>query len=364
MKRKWPMAVAFAVAGIGLAWLVWRPGFVDVPDGARPAGGSNVSSRGAGSSIDSRDTMRHQGAGNVIRTQAAAPPTLFGEYLKSKDRRALYDRLEGSPEGQTAEGRFVRYQLLRDCAKVSDDKAYRFTGWRPGPATRDEFVNGIALTDPNRDRRIAAYDAFQADRCGTLSDVNIAYTDLMALLQSSAAAGDPRARAVSVEQQLWESRRANGGSWIRDGGVTVTDAQFDTLRQAASTRDPEAIRVTGRVLSNSWSDYALRIGPEQEPVDPRPFVNAWLVLACEYGAPCGADTPRMQQACAYEGRCDAQSFPDYLSFYQSSPYDSQVLTRYRGIIRDAIESGNWSQIQVIRGQPPAVQRPTFVPGPR
>ena len=364
MKRKWPMAVALAVAGVGLAWLVWRPGSVDAPDGTRPAGAISASSRSAASSIESRETMRRPGANGAARTPAAAPPTLFGEYLKSKDKRALYDRLEGSPEGQTAEGRFVRYQLLRDCAKVSDDKSYRFTGWRPGPATREEFVNGIAMTDPNRDRRIAAYDAFQVDRCGTLSDVNIAYPDLMALLQGAAAAGDPRARAVSVEQQLWESRRANGGSWIRDGGVTVTDAQFDALRQAASTRDPEAIRVTGRVLSNSWSDYALRIGPEQEPVDPRPFVNAWLVLACEYGAPCGTDSPRMLQACALQGHCDAMNFPDYVYYYGSTPYDSQLLTQYRQILRQGIETGNWNQLTVVRGQPPGGNRITFVPGPR
>jgi len=361
MKRVWIFPVVVAV-GAALAWLAWRPATDESAD-IRKAGQRAAQPRVAGSAFDSHAPAR-SGTSAVVARAPSGPPTLFGEYLKSTNYRALYDRLANSSEGETAEGRLVRYQLLRDCANVTDDKSYRYRGWRPGPATREEFVAGIAMTDPNRDRRIAAYDAFNANHCGTLSEVTIAYADLKALLQGAAAAGDPRARAIAVEQQLWETRRESGGSWVRDGGVTVSDAQFETLKQSAGSRDPEAIRVTGRVLSNSWSDYALRVGPDGQPVDPRQFVNAWLVLACEYGAPCGADTPRMQQACAYEGRCDAQSYPDYLSYYQSSPYDSQLLARYRGIIRDAIESGNWSQIQLVRGQAPAVQRPTFLPGPR
>ena len=63
----------------------------------------------------------------------------------------------------------------------------------------------------------------------------------------------------------------------------------DQLRQIAGTRDPEAIRVAGRIMANSWQDYALRVGPGQLPVEQRAFVNAFLVLSCEFGAPCGTD---------------------------------------------------------------------------
>jgi hypothetical protein len=178
--------------------------------------------------------------------------------------------------------------------------------------------------------------------------------------------GDPRARALAMEQELWDARRAGGGGWRgnRDGGVTLSDTQVETIKQLAATRDPEAIRVAGRMLANSWHDYALRVGPDQEPVEPRAFMNAWLVVACEYGAPCGADSPRLLQACAMQGHCDAMNFPDYLYYYGSSPHDSQLLVRYRALVRDALETGNWSQLSVVRGQPPANNRLTFVPGPR
>jgi hypothetical protein len=38
--------------------------------------------------------------------------------------------------------------------------------------------------------------------------------------------------------------------------------------------------------------------------------------------------------------------------------------QYRSVLRTAIETGNWSQVNVVRGLPPPPNRMTFVPGPR
>ena len=72
----------------------------------------------------------------------------------------------------------------------------------------------------------------------------------------------------------------------------------------------------------------------------------------------------MQQACAMRGHCNAQSFPEYLYYYGSTPHDSTMLTQYREVVRHAIQTGDWSQISVVRGAPPPRNRITFVPGPR
>ena len=281
---------------------------------------------------------------------------LFNEYLAAKQYRELYDRLRASPEGQTAEGKLVLYELLRACATVTEGRRYQ---WRPQTPKRDDFVAGLAASDPMRDRRIAAYDEFTANRCQGFEGVSITQADLDKMLADSAAAGDPRAKAMQVELEQMIARRTQG----RDN-ATISDATIDTLRQVLSSKDPEAIRVAGRVLSNSWADYALRVGPDQQPIEPRAFMNAWLVLACEYGQPCGADTPRLQQACAFQGHCDAQNFVDYVYYYGSSPHDSQLLVQYRALLREAIETGNWSQLAVVRGLPPPSNRMNFVPGPR
>jgi hypothetical protein len=92
---------------------------------------------------------------------------------------------------------------------------------------------------------------------------------------------------------------------------------------------------------------AVRI--DQEPVENRVFMNAWQLLACEYGYPCGENNTRVLNACAFQGHCGVASYPDYLFYYGSSPYDSQLLDRYRTILRQAVDSGDWAALNVQRG---------------
>lgn len=353
------IAVFAALLVVG-AWLGLRPPQLEpIPaivetasaTAARPAQAAG-SSAPAGAS---GQTSRLRASIPVVAMPPPAP-TLFNEYLRAKSYRALYERLATSPEGQTPEGRLVLYEILRQCATITEG---RRPGFKPNPPKRDDFINGIPATDPQREQRIAAFDQYATDFCAGFEGVTLRQADLMKMLGDAAAAGDPRARALAMEQELWQARR--GG---RDGGVTLTDEQIAALRQIAGTRDPEAIRVAGRVLGNSWQDYQVRVGPDQLPVEQRAFMNAWLVLSCEFGAPCGSDTPRMLQACALQGHCNAQSYPEHLYYYGSTPHDSTLLTQYREILRQAIESGNWSQVSVVRGVPPTGNRMTFVPGPR
>lgn len=360
MTRRLVAALAIVAMVSGGAWLAMREG----PTPEQPAASAPTDAQRSASVTPG--TVSHPSAGRSaadplasIRPREPARRTLFGEYLAAPRYLSLYERLKGTPEGESPQGRLVMYEILRECATVNGGVPWPFGNRRWNQPKRDEFVAGIAATDPTRERRIAAYDRFNADRCAGLSGVMLSQDDLFKLLRDSAAAGEPAAQALGIEQDLWAARRASGTRT-----ASPSDAQIEALKQAAASRDPEAIRVTGRVLANGWSDYSLRVGPDELPVEPRPFVNAWLVLACEYGAPCGADTPRMLQACAFQGHCDAQSFPEYLAYYASTPHDSTLLMQYRSIIRTAIETGDWSQIHVLRGQPQAGNRTTFVPGPR
>jgi hypothetical protein len=56
--------------------------------------------------------------------------------------------------------------------------------------------------------------------------------------------------------------------------------------------------------------------------------------------------------CAYQGHCNATSLSDFIFYYGASPNDSQLMSQYREILRTAVETGNWSQLQVARGAPP------------
>jgi hypothetical protein len=347
-----PVAAALAVVG----WLALRadPPAVEVAAKANAPGAASTAAR---ESTDPRVTAVPSRPVAGLPPPSAPTPvraSLYNDFLKAREYRGVYDRLRNSAEGETAEGRLVLWEILKGCATITEGRRYN---WRPQVPKREDFIAGIAATDPNRDARIAAYDEFTANKCAGFEGVAITQAELDRLLASSAAAGDPRARALTIEQELWQARRSNG-----QNSVALSDSQIDTLKQLAATRDPEAIRVAGRVMSNVWADTSLRVG--QQPIEQRPFMNAWLVLACEYGQPCGSDTPRMQQACALQGHCNAQSFPDYLFYYSSSPHESQLLGQYRAVLRNAIDTGDWSQLLVVRGLPMPSARINFVPGPR
>lgn len=358
MNIRLPLAVLSVLFLGGVGWLASRPPAEVVSVASEAAGSAAKPASTRESGVTTFPAAPGGAAAQMPRgpSSRAASPTLFNEYLQAKSYRALYDRLRHSAEGETAEGRLVLWEILRNCATITEGRRYNY---RPPVPRREDFLASLAPGDPQRDRRIAAFEEFTANKCAGFEGIAVTQAELDRALAASAAAGDPRARALSLEQELWQQRRQQG----RDS-VALSDAHIDAIKDILRARDPEAIRVAGRVMSNSWADTTLRLGPEQQPIEQRAFMNAWLVLACEYGQPCGADTPRMQQACALQGHCDAQSYPDYLSFYASSPHDSQLLSTYRSVLRQAIESGDWSQISVVRGLPMQQGRINFLPGPR
>jgi hypothetical protein len=284
---------------------------------------------------------------------------LWNEYLRAKSFKAIYDRLANSAEGETAEGRYVLYDILRKCANVTERNT-RQPLVRTVEQRRDQFLASLPENDPQRDKRLAAFEEVAINRCAGLEGLAITQAALNNMLAQAAAAGDPKAQALSLEQALWAARRAEG-RWRSD--VAPTDDQVATLRGAIMSRDPEAMLIAGRVLSSSWHDFSLRIGDNQT-VEQRSFQQAWQLLACDYGYPCGDSNPRLLSACAYQGHCNAQTLPDYIYYYGASPYDSQLLSQYREVLRTAIETNNWSMLSVVRGPVPAQARATNnPPGP-
>ena len=226
--------------------------------------------------------------------------------------------------------------------------------WRaPSAETQEERRQQILASLPEGDPRLAqrleAYDKVTADPCAGLSGIVATEAELDQLLKGALAGGDPKARAWQVEQEMWQERRASG--LPRRAGATLTDDQLASIKDAFSSRDPEAIAIAGRVLANSFRDLTVRLGPDREVIENRAFMNAAQLLACEHGYPCGDNNAQVLNACAYQGHCGVASLPDYLFYYASSPYDAQLLDRYRTLLRQALDSGDWSALQVDRGNP-------------
>jgi hypothetical protein len=365
-----PATIAVIAVLAAGAWLILQP--PDLPEYAAAPAKSPVREVHATSSVASK-----LGAASVLsidpraKTKGNAQPsprrTLFNEFLKSKNYKAIYDRLKNSVEGKTAEGEYVLYQILARCATVTDR-----TGRQPVKSNmdqkRDDFVASIPESDPQRDKRIAAFDDVTANRCAGMEGVKVTQAELNQLLADAAAAGDAKAQALSIEQAMWAQRRAAGpdGNWGRDS-VTLNDAQVGQLRQLASSGDGEAMVIAGRVMAQNWHDYQVQIGNSGQPAENRALNQAFQLLACDYGYPCDDSNPRIQSACAYQGHCNAQNLADYIYYYGASPNDSQLMSQYEQVLRNAVQTNNWSQVQVIRGQPdPVLPNPPprfFPPGP-
>jgi hypothetical protein len=335
-----------AVAAIVAGWFLLQPPEMapPAPKAEAAAPGKNGHSTAASPAPVALPDVRPVALPVVPNTPTpVAKPTLFNEYLAAKSYRAIYDRLVNSGEGSSPEGKYVLYEILRRCAEVTE------RDWRR-PIQRP--------TVANRERRIAAYEQVAFNKCAGFEGVSITHADLNRMLAESAAGGDPKARAHTLELDLWSARRG-------DRRTTLTDEQFADLRQIAETKDPEAIMIAGRLMSNSWHEYAVRLVPDGPNVDPRAFHNAFLVLACEYGAPCDGNNARILQACAFQGHCDAGNLRDYLFFYGVSPHDSELIGQYRTLLRQAIETGDWGRFNIARGPlPSGAPRVFFGPGPR
>ena len=126
-----------------------------------------------------------------------------------------------------------------------------------------------------------------------------------------------------------------------------------------ASRDPDAIRAAGTILSNSFNDLAVQVG--DETVDGMASMQAWRLLACEYGMDCGPGDRQLVSACAFAGHCDATTVADLVYFYEISPSHAQQVDRYMQVFRDAIESENWSQVQFLRGPVAGPGRYMFSP---
>lgn len=351
------LVVAIVVAALA-AW-AWNA--YDTSSGA-PQAGTGIASAPTGSAsgvfngASATPPIATKSNGSVaIAPLVPAKLTLSGELALARNYRELYDRLANSAEGQTPEGQFVLYRILRACANVTDRR-----GRPPSRAITEEqretYLNTIADRDPSREKRLAAFEAINEDKCVGVAGVVTTEAELAQRLANAATAGSPGAKALQVEQEMWAERRANA-STVR-GGPTLTDAQIESLRTSLASKDPEALISAGRILANTFRDVSIRIGPNQLPVESRALTNALQMAACDFGHPCGDNNSRILNGCAFHGHCEAGNLRDYLAYYAASPHDVMLQEQYRQVIRTAITTGDWSALNFVRGPVPSFPRRT------
>ena len=171
-------------------------------------------------------------ASSGTSTARAITPSLQ-EFFLVRSYGPLHARLKNAT-ARTPEEQWMLAEILRRCAKVAADDSSGSGARRLGaPGTRERFVASIAPNDPDRDKRIAAFDAVNFDPCSELVGLTATRKDILALLEVGAAGGDPKARvALLLENVEDQFPRGPDGKQRTDFIPSLSDAQVETLRRA------------------------------------------------------------------------------------------------------------------------------------
>jgi hypothetical protein len=312
---------------------------------------------------------RRYGADVVLGIKPGAPSTAgrpasmprlspaMREYFEATALKPIYERLASS-RSRTAEENFLLAEIMDRCALIPGRPR---TPPRDASDERARFLATLSDKDPNRDKRVAAFEQMKASRCDGMESIAATEDEIRSLL--SQGVSDPKAKARLAEKDVAASVPGNRYGQQADGshrGLTITDAQLDALKQAAQSGDPMALTIAGRVLASTMDNLLIRTGDGQQPLDPRAFYEAWSLAACDAGLPCGAGSSRLLNACAMRGNCGAQDLREHLFYFDLSPQQSQRLAEYHGAVARATQTGDWSYFDFHRGQGPRGSMSIFI----
>jgi hypothetical protein len=284
---------------------------------------------------------------SLAGAKAARVSPLMAEMSRARSYKAIYDRLSAKTD-RTPEETYALAEILVRCGKGINPLGFQYRQRLGGEDRRRQFVDALPPNDPQRDRRIAAFDEVNHDFCAGLEGLDVKQADVRSLIASAAAAGDPRARVTQVTYEIWERPQQSKGV---PGPLTITDGQLDTLRSVLGSDDPEAVLAATRALYIPFVNLTLRTGPEQATLDWSAFNQAAHFMACDLGMACGRDAPELAYACAVHGHCGAADYREYAYLYMVTANTAQAIQQYYEQLYRA-RAGDWSYFTFHRGPSP------------
>jgi hypothetical protein len=282
-------------------------------------------------------------------TPSARPPiarvsAIAQEFRTTRDLKAFADGLSSRGDALGADERYFLAKTLEECQFVTsiteDLAAY-------SAKQRRQFLASLPTGDPLNEKRIAAYEAVDnTQRCLGFKDAHFSSRDIDALYSAAAAQGDARAQARIITAEL--SKNLGKGSGETTPASTASrpgdELSFSMLTQLLDSKDPEALLYVGQFLAQNAVTQQLRVGPNGEVPEPSAFLGGFSLVACDLGQDCTAINRDLQQACAFGGFCNAQSFEELYQNFLASPWAYSQAMRYRILIRTAIDQHNYGLI--------------------
>jgi hypothetical protein len=332
--------LAIVVAGIVLATVLMAR-----PDVA-PAAASKRAAAGESGDLPASSVLRinpRSSPGAPAPGPARTVPVVAADIAQLRSRKGwaeLYARVSAGP--QTPEALYIQAEIYSRCAKRPP------AGNAPAPVpqadAREKFIASLK-GDPNGEQRIAAYEKTKTDACEGLALGDFSKEKVAQMVAAAAAAGDPRAQA-------WQLARLIEGAYYdvqpHPQGYAVSDEQMESIRRLLASGDPGVLVDLQGILSSTLVDGNLRMGPNNERVDSNAMAAALTLVACDLGAQCGPDSQRLLMQCAMQGYCAANNMYDYTYFYESSPFQAQLMEQYRQALLQMANNRDFSGLRLIR----------------
>jgi hypothetical protein len=260
------------------------------------------------------------------------------EFRNARDLKAYADGLLARRASLSADENFYLAKALEECqfaTTINEDLA-AYSGKQ-----RREFLGKLPADDPKNGQRIAAYDSVDSSqRCLKFQGTRIVAKDIEDLYHAAAMQGDARAQGRMLVAEL----NKNISNRMPSDVQTAPVDDFSRITRLLESRDPEAILIVGQFLAQSALTNQLRIGPTGESPEPSAFLGAFSLVACDFGPDCVQLKPELQLACAHASYCDAETFEELYQNFMASPWVYVNAMRYRAIIRNAINTQDWSLI--------------------
>jgi hypothetical protein len=350
------IAAGIAIAGVAIGIAIYMRGNDEAPAVKAPL--EPPAKRAASDPGGSGGVMAAPVPVAVPKPPPAKPSArmsaLMVDITRGRNYKEILERLQAAQQ-RTPEENYALAEILARCAKGAEAAGAGF-GFRPrlgGTDRRQQLATAISDKDPDRERRLAAFDAINVDPCSGLENLQATAKEVRELVATAAAAGDPKARAYQVQGELWDQMRGprNPGEGPRT--MRINDAQLDTLRDVLRSSDPGGVVMAARIFTMPLGDLSIRAGPGEATLDNSAFSTAAQLVACDLGDACGADSPRMLEACALYGNCNAADLREHIFYYGSSAASAQNANLYYTELQRA-RAGDWSYFNFNRGPAPRV----------
>jgi hypothetical protein len=262
------------------------------------------------------------------------------EFRASRDLKAFADSMASRRASLSGDERYFLAKALEECqfaTTINEDLATY------SAKKKREFLASLPPGDPINQKRIAAYEAVDnTQRCIGFQNAKISPKDIEELYRAAAMQGDPRAQARILTADLSKNASSNHlDSQTARSPLGTTD-ELSRMISLLQSQDPEAVIIVGDYLSRQSS--ALRVGPNGEVPEPSALLGGFSLVACDLGQDCSSMHRDPQQACAYAGYCNAQSFEELYQNFLASPWSYSQAIRYRAMIHTAIATQDWALI--------------------